>query len=891
MFSQFQKNILNKILDESQKPNRELEIRFHTSDEVFANFYNYLLDVKHPKTGTIEQNIQVLLEGRGQTKRKEIYYSKGVKTKESYIVKKSINRLKIRAPIEYKIVVASETPTDPFNINLAQKIRVKLRSSIIINKPALSAWRFDCTVVRTIEKQSFGKLATVKNSMFSKSTDMNNFLNFKERPKVGIEDFEIEAEYIGDQIATLQNIEQCVQFMLQAFGKEEPLDSEYQNAIQLLVQTFIPAKHQSRFRNVALKQIANQPIALGVEAYQQILPNLHNYYLSDKADGERCFILVQDGVKIISSDSIVETDLKVSSASKMCVLDAEVMGLGDSSFKKIYVFDILMFNDENLTVFDFEKREEYIDKFLKGAPKKIEKKILVRLTDDYPKQIKKVYERSTREYPIDGLIFTPAIADFVSISYSSPAKRLKFSKSIPYFDMTVYKWKPPEQLTIDFMIVKPPKRLLGIKPYEVRKGFELYFLFVGIRSHMFKSLGLSYVSGYREIMEDLNLPRFAKYFPIQFSPARNPKAYIYYHRISTSKDNLHKHVGEFLYNVKTNEWKLERMRPDRDINIQKGTGFGNDFKTADMTFQSYFNPLTFNDLIKPPKSGYFAEVKGERYKPLTKFNNFVKAQLLRQFEGFEWIVDLASGKGQDLFTYNGFKVKNGVFIDIDANAIEELNRRKYQFNNPKFYVHNKKPAKNMKVYSKVADLSNPSEETLKTLSEFPVPIGGVNGVAINLAIHYIIKDTDSLNNIIQLVSSLLKPGGIFIFTCFDGQRIFELLRGIETGKSWDLRDETLKYSIKKLYKSKVLTNFGQKIGVIHPFSKGEYYEENIVNIDHVIKMFERHGFVRLQYSSFGDWHAKFNSSNPKMANKMTKDDKLYSSLYSYVSLKKKISKK
>ena len=158
---------------------------------------------------------------------------------------------------------------------------------------------------------------------------------------------------------------------------------------------------------------------------------------------------------------------------------------------------------------------------------------------------------------------------------------------------------------------------------------------------------------------------------------------------------------------------------------------------------------------------------------------------------------------------------------------------------------------------------------------------------MNFAIHYILTDNQSLTNLVKLVDHYLKPGGLFIFTCFDGERVFDFLKATPTDQSLDLQepgDEDSKYSIKKLYKDKTFKPNGLQISVIHPFSAGEYYQENLVGINWVLESFKKSGYTVLQNSSFGDWLDKFEKFDRKL--KLSDADKIYVSLYSYVTIAK-----
>ncbi len=110
-----------------------------------------------------------------------------------------------------------------------------------------------------------------------------------------------------------------------------------------------------------------------------------------------------------------------------------------------------------------------------------------------------------------------------------------------------------------------------------------------------------------------------------------------------------------------------------------------------------------------------------------------------------------------------------------------------------------------------------------------------------------------------------------------------MLESIETGQSWDVMEgDTLKWSIRKNYKDKKW-RMGLTVGVVHPFSKGKYYDEPLADIDQIISAFEEAKFKLVQRGSFIDWLTKYETSTRE---KISADDKRYGTLYTYVSLVK-----
>jgi SAM-dependent methyltransferase len=900
---------MDKLIKQYQThDNTELEVRFYLEAVEWQNLYKHLLTLSIPVK--IEQSIHTLEDKSGKTNeedkfvnRKELYFTNGSKTDEKYIRK---TRLVILKTPMGKVSLASEEPISNFSTHNSTLIRLRLRASMEF--PEDPDWRIDFTIIKSLSKAQFALLKKTKEEMFPTGVQV------KPETLLGVNfsdptfSYELEVEHVGDADkltpASIDKMLTIIQNMINP-GKAE--SSTYHAKIYDIARLLLSTGDSSAFKNkYSLKQLANNPKNFSLEEYvEDILPNIDNYYLSDKADGERCFLMFEPDKKtatLITSDKLLDITKQVTKPitwkkfTDIVLVDTEVIDLKSNStevtFEQIYLFDVLINGfEKKVHNLDFEKRQALLDDI--SAATKTEKKIQMRLTTDrYDKQIRDMYSRKSRLYPIDGLVFTPA--------HILGENRSKYSNHHNYFDMTVYKWKPPDKMTIDFLVMKPLKNLLGVKPYIVKPKHELYFLFVGINYNNYRSLGLEYVSGYKELFDGYKFDQ--NYFPIQFAPSSNPLAYLYYHPTTGSNIDLHGHIAEFRYNCLGEEmggadckWIFDRLRPDKDINVQKGTGYGNDFKVAESTLQGYYQPVTIDVLAnakpttheKTESQGdddkYFAEAKATFHKAPTKFNAYVKAQVLRQTESSQFVIDLAAGQGADMYVLNGFNVKNGLFVDKDKSAIGTLDQRRYKLTESSYYIYSNKPSNVMNITTKVIDLTEPADKIIEALTAInPMANKGADAVVINFAIHYLIHDMASLQNVITLIDGLLKPGGVFIFTCFSGELITKLLKGIPVWERYE--KDVLKYKIEKRYKSDELTDFGQKIGVLLPMSQGKLYEENLVNIDTLVKEFAKQNYHIRQNSSFGDWLDGFRVFNKQQYDTLTDDDKLYCSLYHYVSL-------
>lgn len=909
-FNQFQTKRLGELIGKF-KSGLEFEIRFQPPDEATFKrvIEKFLAD--HPDApATIEENINILTEtNETGFSRKEIAFVDGIQKKTDHSRKLREGVLKVFENDQeiYKIALSSEKPAPEFSMTLADQARIRLRLSMLINN-----WQYDFTAVLSIVKTQIPQLKKYKEMMIPtmKITPATFLESIPQNPDIR---YEFEIEYAGPpNELTIAKVSEAIHSLTSYISPQFDEVSSYQMAIYDIAKRLLDYGAEPYKTKNGLKQLANQPKNLTKSIfYGQIVPHASEYYLSDKADGERCFVSIHDGkVEIFLTDRVADMTKQFTKKSniKLTIVDAEIVDMdrddpAASKHPKLYLFDVLMYDNRKVVHEPFEVRETYLDK-IASILTNTEKKILQRLDQKtYGADIREMYSRKSRLYPIDGLVFTPANAGRSHSIFRSPFRGKGDDRRPDYWSMNVYKWKDPSKLSVDFLVLKAPTSVLGTKPYVVRKGYTLYFLFSGISMHDSRLLNLPDIKGYREMLE--GIPESGTYFPIQFSHAAYPYSYMYYASDAIIKEygDLHQQIGEFICHFQDGvaEWTLDRLRPDKAILVKQGQAFGNNYRVAEELFNIYLNPLTL-DMMTDISSAdykegqhYFQTTKSEWYKPLTKLNNFVKAQLIKQLEGKSWVVDLSAGRGADLFTYNGYGVQNMLCMDIDQAALEELSNRAWDFGSDGPYVFSRPPETNMRLYTMQNDLNTPAQDTLAQIESrgIPVPIGQVDGIVCNLSIHYLMTSPKVLQNIVTLVNSLLRPGGVFIFTTFDGKRIFKLLENIGVGESWDLSEkdpssdnpttEKVKYSLRRNYKDKAW-KMGLTIGVVHPFSGGAYYDEPLADIDQIVGAFEESGFKLVQRGSFADWHDKYVKFNPKWAEMLSENDKKYDMLYTYVSL-------
>ena len=555
--------------------------------------------------------------------------------------------------------------------------------------------------------------------------------------------------------------------------------------------------------------------------YKNVAPNIQNFYISNKADGIRTILIISNGTMVAVNNKIT----KYEGCNGDAILDAEYID------GKYYVFDAIA-HGKSVIDEPTHKRLLIVDDIIKNSMcDLIVKKKFVLLTRDFGNEIRDMYAyMKDLPYENDGIIFTP--------------------KNGGYF-ATIWKYKPVK--TIDLLVKKSPF------------SDELW-LFCGINRKTFISLNMILVNGYEKIFPNLHgLP----YFPIQFSPSYAEFAYVwkYPDDCKVDKSEIVNNVCEFTWEDKM---IFTKVRTDKADDVKANKYFGNSLYIAEYTLGAMIDPLTVEELCNPRKDGmgYFAADTPETYRTVINYNSRAKNSLISNYKNYGFVIDLASGRGQDMFRLNDIGIKHGLFIDIDGNALSELITRKHNMK--------KGASLSMKVSTHMTDLSQPVKKVLSGI--FTHHEKKADACMMNFAIHYLCGSAATIENFAKILRELLLPGGSFHFTSFDGEKIYKLLE--QNGGSWIVHSgASIKYGIKKLYKSQELEPFGQPIDVVLPFKQGEYTTEYLVNFDAIINIFATQGILLVKKGNFAD----FSGSEPftSLLAKMDKDERIYMGLHGY----------
>jgi hypothetical protein len=857
----------------SKGKNGELELRFDKlTQDLFANVFDKL-----KPEGEISTTMRV--SNHDGTAR-EITFGGGVKTNETFVKKQNICVFDIVDIFSYKVAVSTEEILrDKPTMDANASVRFKIRLSV---EGAVADWRVDLTAVKTAE---LNKIAQHTASIVLQTFPDNLLrMNGAEVAKLASNSYELELEYIGKTPATKAKVDEAAKYAVELLSSVRNANSAVGATLGESVSDICRVAkiiHTHEFativcRNPSFKMLLPQVISLTKSSYYSMIYPPENMWIAGKTDGVRALLMCEDGVaKIITAESVDITD---GTCKGTTILDCE-LSVDKSGVKMLYVFDVILHNNELIHMQPFSNRISTDISDIKVGSYTIKIKPFVKVEKVDEATFKGVYKAPHNE----GLI---VIED-----------------GAPYALTKTYKWKPLSHNTIDFLIKACPKQLINIDPYKPRAGYKLWLLFTTISLDQQRELGIEFIPAWKLLFTDINL--FGTRVPIQFQPAINPLAYICYlpEDATVSDGDIVEMRAVDGYDV-IPKWEVVRVRSDR----KDEPGFyGNNYKIASDIYLNYIDVFHFEDLYKY-NPGYFEKNKSDVYVAPNKYRRYLIKHLFGKYlRDAKWVIDAAAGRGADLHLYKAECVENLLAIDIDPTAISELVRRRNEitgYNKSNRGGHRGRGghaqsqrhcAKSTTLHALVADLrTNPDILIPKIIQSRP-PERGYDAIVINFAIHYLCDTDEHIRDFLITVSRLLAPNGVFIFTTMDGESIVKLLseHKVRTGESWtvhtgdnDPEAGIVKYSIRRLYDSDKLTKTGQQIAVLLPMS-GEMKEEPLCNIKNIISMARKMGLDLVESANFSVMYESYARDYPDIYARLTPDDKLYNDLHTYAVFKRK----
>lgn len=413
------------------------------------------------------------------------------------------------------------------------------------------------------------------------------------------------------------------------------------------------------------------------------------------------------------------------------------------------------------------------------------------------------------EYSIDGLIFLPMYYPVKSDNEVIVVDNISGTWS------QNYKWKPPEENTIDFRLRLVKEEVKGKKHTKIssftKKGKTIKCyqaeMYVGYDIRRDESTDFTWkILGYDKRKQNETL----------FNPPTEKNS-IHICNIPLTKDKCIclKDKSEvqdgFIYEMRYEpnnpfgyQWIPLRVRDDK---IRP-----NDSHTANNVWKTIQYPVT-DDLIKGKQlftkdllplqnveeySYYVGEGETGADTPLREFHNYIKDKLIRSVTTLSnssiSILDTSIGRGGDIGKY----LRSGnvnFLLGLDISPDVNVAAKKYYLSGgdkPKAMFIQYDTGKSIKGGSGgvgehvernklLLDILYDRQKALPKELRPIVPkfkgLGkrGFDVISSQFSIHYYFSDELTLRTYMQNISENLKKGGHFIGTCYDGMKVFQRL--------------------------------------------------------------------------------------------------------------------
>lgn len=596
------------------------------------------------------------------------------------------------------------------------------------------------------------------------------------------------------------------------------------------------------------------------EAYGNITI-LKGYCVTDKADGERMLLFVNKKGEafFINSDleirpssfNFIGAGTSTRAISGPILMDGEYVSARhriDNVQKDLFAaFDIYFVKDEAVYKYPLVSTTTSSGKtrydILKDVCSKCGEAMYHELVakthsfaegDNMRDACKALLSKKTLPYDIDGLVFTPAD---LSVCGYYPGNAVKFPVSMRW-DM-VFKWKPPQQNTIDFLVSETIPKVRDQATNVIYRRFELM---TGYDASQWEPITVS---------EGLKLRydpkhgsgRDTRYVKRVFKPLTNgdagvgvamvPEACVCVDGSVFATDT----IVEFGFDVEawrsgthiSKCWIPLRVRTDKTRtyrNTKTISKTANDFKVAMSIWRSIHKPVTIEMLTSPLKADDVVTLPGSLAERLLSVddvyysrriphqhrlsvnmlnfhNHGVKKVLYHKYaEKKDTLLELACGMAGDLPRWQdeGFRFVLG--IDLVADNICKAGDGSYARLLNTIHTYRQrgisKPMQNI-VFA-IGDCAMPlrngactedpdSKALLRVIfkrqnaARLDPMYKHINGAAENnfstvscqFAIHYFFQSEEKLNGFLDNVADNLRSGGVFIATFMDGQQVHDLL--------------------------------------------------------------------------------------------------------------------
>jgi ribA/ribD-fused uncharacterized protein len=602
---------------------------------------------------------------------------------------------------------------------------------------------------------------------------------------------------------------------------------------------------------------------------------MKDYTVTIKADGERCGLFVTKDKKVIRvsfrKNTVTWTGLIATDEFVGDFIDGEyIQGL-------FLIFDVYRYKGKNvrdLPLMGDESRltcaHQFVEdvkrfsleaafnpiriqakRFLGGDGVIMEKAIEELLSAEY-------------EYETDGLVFTPKKSGL------APASQLS-----GYVWTSVYKWKPPHQNSIDFLLRMGEETYDPVLDTRVRRGS----LYIGRRptdSILYPCETLTGEFVHEKLPKELEDKKTDKYAPALFQPS-NPKFPDAYKIMipldgkfpvdiegQRVEDNT---IIECSYDLEKQRWKVMRTRYDKTYKyrVLQEPEFGNERQVADNIWASIHIPITetmlktFTSTPIDDDEVYYKEDLNRNARilqPCYTFHLSVKDILYK--ESGKTLLEFGVGKAGDFPRWKRNKVQKVVGIDPSESGLKEGCSR--YLHDMEIHPGDHRPKMLLIKASMLDPLMDQDNEKIKLLNgsekgstDYLKEFEGLQKFDTSSSqfnIHYACGSEEVFRIFVQNV--VLHTKKTFFGTCMDGQAVYSLLVGKASHIFTDGTNVGGEFTKKYDDKESWVDEFGMEINVsLESFDKPQ--KEYLVPFKRVQEIFEENGFKLRESTMFSEF--------------------------------------
>jgi hypothetical protein len=679
--------------------------------------------------------------------------------------------------------------------------------------------------------------------------------------------------------------------------------------------------------------VGPQPVSMGIEHLNPYNPHsiVSGYAVTEKADGIRAELIVKDGrgYLLTPKKKLIDTGVTFDTTDNW-IFDGEYITKNkkDENISLFMIFDVYYCSKASINPYELpwyskkgESRSDIIREFrdtvhftewqdtmrigfkqyFEGPDKLIEKDGSFKNLSSIFKLAKKIVDKEETqggyEYYTDGLIFLPMFLPVKGTSIDDKVKSIKGT----WFQN--YKWKPPEENTIDFKVIFYKDKEIHTYNYETDDGRK------EVRKYQKVQLAVQY-NEKDDVSIDFN-------WALLTDKPKNKKSFQFFDPPDFKVDNIHitniPLTDDKLICIKDNKsiengqivemryepnseigytWVPLRVRDDKE-KPQYFTIANNIWKTINnpVSTQMIKGVIDLEEVSKVVNDSqeYYVDTYESEDTPIRDLHNYIKSKLISRigsspyFKNDLMIADLSCGRGGDIKKYLSLKNDIEFILGLDiASNINEAAQRYYhlngknpkamflQFDTSKSIMQKRGCLGNSELCENMLDIILNKTGTYPTeYRKIQKEYGGIakqgfDIVSSQFSVHYYFKSEETLRGFCENVRDLCSTGGYFIGTCYDGKRVFDMFDK-QSSDTVEMKDSmgSLIYQIKKKYdinkfdyeegtlddESVMDLMVGKEIEVFMS-SIGQPLVEYLVNFNFFKDMMKEYGFEVAELPSF-----------------------------------------